>query len=751
MKSRNIFIFSILVLSILLISMSENGVSSVKASNILSVNTKFEFLESSVNKGNYKNLSSFDFNLPSSSWSIKDINLNFSKVEFGSESKIIEDNPVNSVAINKFTDGLGVQLEILDPTIVYGIEIYGNNESSEGKSIYFQIRGYDDLTNAPNTQSYSPLLNLNMTYSLTPTWHRQTFSTPISLPTGEYYILIDGAAIGNSPKSDYFWYFNDANPNNPNLYTSSYDGGPWTDGSQGAPFLYKLTQKLNSSVFPESINMTTQINGNFYKVSNGNAYGKGYLKKNNINFHPNDEFVSFKIKNNKTKSLNFNLDYILHISNVFNAKSSVVIRYNDSNDWIINPIIIRASNNHTVKFFFPKSWYNLRIIKNNVDISADVIIDTMNNYLIIPNNTIENNAEWEIYANSPNTEFKINAPITEFKVGQELIFSITSPLQGNYTFKLINPIDIVKYQIVRQIPLQSNTFSYPIPNNAIEGNYIAYVFWNNKTDVGVQSQVFFISANLPQTVPQDFTIFLIIGSIIIGGAVIGYSSYVVVKKVESNRRNKLQIILEQCNDVMNLKYVIILDTKTGIDLYSQSFEEKELDPTLISGFLQAIHNFGVEVIDGAKESRTVKVEYKNSIILMSEFINLRLIVIMKSNPSKNFLYSIESLAYHIYKYYGKLIDDFQGNLKPFRSIQKLIDSDLNVSFRYPLRVSISKNLKLNQSEKDIVKKATTFMKENDFTFFYAIYLLPENECGPKDYEALLSLIKKGIFVPVKKQ
>jgi len=233
--------------------------------------------------------------------------------------------------------------------------------------------------------------------------------------------------------------------------------------------------------------------------------------------------------------------------------------------------------------------------------------------------------------------------------------------------------------------------------------------------------------------------------------VLGYSGYVVVKKVESRRTDKLQKFLEQCNDVMNLKYIIVLDSNTGIDLYSQSFEEKELDPTLISGFLQAIHNFGVEVIDGAKESRTVKVEYKNSIILMTEFINLRLIVIMKSNPSKNFLYSIESLAYHIYKYYGKLIENFEGNLKPFRSIQKLIDSDFNVSFRYPLTISISKDVKLNQNEKEMIKKATSFMKDNDFTHFYALYLLPDNACGPKDYETLLNLIKKGLFVPVKKQ
>ncbi|MFW9783494.1 MAG: hypothetical protein ACFFFB_14520, partial [Candidatus Heimdallarchaeota archaeon] len=728
-----------------------NGISLVKTSSTLNINTKFDFFEYSVNKGTYNNLSSFDFNLPSSSWAIEDINLNFSKVEFGSEIKAIEDIPANYAIINKFKDGLGVQLKIIDPTIIYGIEIYGNNESSESKPIYFQIKGYDDLTKAPNTQTYSPLRNLNMSFSLLPSWHRQTFSSPIFLPIGDYYIIIDGSSIGTSPKSDYFWYKNDINPKNPDLYSSSFNGGSWSMGSQGVTFLYRLIQKINSSVFPEEINMTTQINGNFYKVSNGYGEGNGYLKRSDINYHPNNEIVSFKIENNKTESLNFKLDYTLHINNLLNVESSVNIQFNDSIDWVVNPIITRVSNNHTIKFLLPRSWTNLNIIKNSINISSDIIIDPVTNYLIIPNSTIENSAEWEIRANSPNIQFIINAPITEYQAGQELSFSILSPLAGNYTLLLFNPADIVKYQTTKQIleePSSPLEFSYIIPTNALEGDYIAYIFWNNETDAGVQSQTFFIEANL---IPNelDFTLFIIIGSIVIGGMTIGYSSYVVVKKRESRKRDKLQTFLEQCNDVLNLKYIIVLHTKTGIDLYSQSFEEKQLDPTLISGFLQAIHNFGVEVIDGAKESRTVKVEYKNSIILMTEFINLRLIVIMKSNPSKNFLYSIESLAYHIYKYYSKLIESFEGDLRPFRSIQKLIDSDLNVSFRYPLRVSIPKEAKLNQNEKEMVKKATNFMKDYNLTYFYAIYLLPDNVCGPKDYETLLNLIKKGIFVPIK--
>lgn len=122
---------------------------------------------------------------------------------------------------------------------------------------------------------------------------------------------------------------------------------------------------------------------------------------------------------------------------------------------------------------------------------------------------------------------------------------------------------------------------------------------------------------------------------------------------------------------------------------------------------------------------------------------------MKENPSKNFLYSIESLAYDIYKNYGKLIDQFSGNLQPFRGIKDVVEKYINTSLLYPLQIVMPKKAELNQKEKEMIKRALDFMKQNKFNYFYTIYLLPENVCTPKDYEAILSLIKKGIFQPVE--
>ncbi|MFX1390060.1 MAG: hypothetical protein ACFE9Z_08365 [Promethearchaeota archaeon] len=715
----------------------------------LIVDFNFNMLETSINRGNFQKANSVDIELPSASWNIKDVEINFTDIKFDTETKIIEDNPTNNVVIDKFHHGYGIQIQIDDPSIIYGVQIYGKNESTQPALVYVQINGYDNQSKAPNDDIYGIPVLLNMSYSETPAWHMQTFPLPIQLNPGNYSLVIDGSAIGNSPQPEFYWFLNDLDPIYPELYISSYNDGSWSEGPQGTPFLHTLILKVNTSVYPESINMTTQIDGTTIPVSNGNSHGKGYLKKSNLNYQPNKDKINLKFKNNKTSELIFNASYNFILNNILNAPGQLKAKNNDNNEWNLTPEITRVSNNHTIKFNYPNSWYNISILKNQLNITSEVILDTINNYIIIPNETIQDGVQWEIKANSPNIEFNLNTPRIEFNVGQELQFFIGTPiLPGNYTFKLYSPLGIEIFNITKELPSQENIFSYSIPSNSIDGSYLAYVLWNNGTDAGVQSTTFEISVPLNNG-GLDLSLFIIIGLILTGGVVIGGGSYVTIKKVESKKRENIRLILEKCTEIMSLKHIIVLHNKSGIDVYSQSFEDEELDSTLISGFLQAIHNFGTEVLEKSKETRTVKVEYQKSIIVMTEFVNLKLIIIMGKNPSKNFLYSVESLAYYIFKYYGKLLDSFEGVLAPFQGISKLVEKILNVSFISPLTITINKNAKLSQDDREMINRARKFMQENDFDHFYSLYLLPDNACTPKDYETILRLIEKGVFQPIE--
>ncbi|MFX1288871.1 MAG: hypothetical protein ACFFFY_09995, partial [Promethearchaeota archaeon] len=157
------------------------------------------------------------------------------------------------------------------------------------------------------------------------------------------------------------------------------------------------------------------------------------------------------------------------------------------------------------------------------------------------------------------------------------------------------------------------------------------------------------------------------------------------------------------------------------------------------------------ISEAAKESRTLTIEYKDSIVMQTEFVNLKLIVTLKEYPSPNFKFVMEDLAYDIYKHYGEEIDKFTGILKPFRNMNELIEKHLHVSFLSPLKIVENPKIKLSKSEKEMVDKARTFMKENNFTYFYALYLLPDNAFTPKDYQTIFDLIEKGIFQPTEKE
>ena len=98
----------------------------------LTFNTNFEMNEYSKFNETHQNLNSINISLPSSSWSIQDIELNFTDIKFGKELKIIESqnytgdyDRVHYQQGSDRTHGLGVQLKLTEPTTLYGVDLYG--------------------------------------------------------------------------------------------------------------------------------------------------------------------------------------------------------------------------------------------------------------------------------------------------------------------------------------------------------------------------------------------------------------------------------------------------------------------------------------------------------------------------------------------------------------------------------------------------------------------------------------------------
>ncbi|MHA2269359.1 MAG: hypothetical protein ACXAB8_16285 [Promethearchaeota archaeon] len=121
---------------------------------------------------------------------------------------------------------------------------------------------------------------------------------------------------------------------------------------------------------------------------------------------------------------------------------------------------------------------------------------------------------------------------------------------------------------------------------------------------------------------------------------------------------------------------------------------------------------------------------------------------MKEAPSRTFLFSLEDLAYDIFKNYGDKIDSFNGDVNPFKEIEKLLKLHLNITFISPLKIAKIEKLskiRINQNERLLINQAVNLMKTKYKDHFFIKELLPGQECSPKDIEDVLDLINKKIF------
>jgi len=717
--------------------------------------TNFVLDEYSKFNNNIQNVNSINITLPSSSWSIQDIELNFTDIKFGKELKIIEDQNYTGIYSRVYYQspvsynlGLGIQLKLTEPTTIFGVDLYGAKiEQTHLTIIDFQIRGYNTLNNKPNSSVYSTM-EINM--STTEGWHRQIFPSSILLSEGNYFLVINGSNLNTKYDDRIWWYYNNINSNNPSLYTSYYtQTGQWSAGIQNHTYLHKLIQKLNTPVYPEEINMTANFDNQVYPISNNTSEGEGYLGKTIVNFSPNSESYQIIVNNQASESLLFNVSYSVTLSNNLYSLSSVVIQEGTTNIWSVKPTIVRQPTNYSVLFNYSSSWENISVLRDNVTISLGVVVDTTSYKIIILNDSISNGADWEITAFSPNIKFDLNVQKTEYVLGQEIQFLLRTPiLSGTYTFILLDSAGICVQNQAITYP-SGTLFSYNLSLTDLEGTYTAYVFWfsDRGTNAGVQSQIFKISLNIPT---PEFPLPLIIFIILLGGVIVGLVSYITYKKINSLQRTKLEKFISRCKDILNINEIIVIDRKSGIDVFSQSFGGRKLNTTLISGFMQAISSFGATISEAAMESSTLNIEYKDSIVMQTDFVNLKLIITLKEKPSPNFKFMMEDLAHDIYNQYGEKLDKFTGVLTPFHNMNDLIKKHLNTSFLFPLKIVENPKIKLNMSEKEMIVKARTVMKKNNFNHFNSHNLMPENTCTPKDCQTLFNLIEKGIFQPTEK-
>lgn len=743
-KNNHIIIVLLFICSLALISNAFVSFSNAQSNgDTLTVPTQFQMMEFAENIDTNNTISSIEIPLPSETWNITNLMLNFSDIKLGKEINTVEDTGLSIYIIDSKGElGYGVEINITEPTIIFGVYIYGYLTGTPVDPVYVQIQGYDNPTNAPDENVLRSIpINISV-----PDWHLQIFDEEISLSVGSYYLVINGSELFPTDKSTYNWLYNSSGSTNQNLHTAVYDGVQWSEESIGQPLLYKLIQRVNRSFNPEEINMTAEINGGFYPILNGTKPETGQLMINET-IDPSTDIFSIPIKNDRVPEIIFNLSYYVNIYNSFLSDGNVFIQEGLENTWTLTPNIKRYYYNYSVKFYYPSNWYNLIVKRNDLDISSIVSIDPLKNLILIPNNTVILDSTWEISANSPNVGLSLNVPKTTFEPNQNIQFSIILPIiQGNITYILFNSLGFEEYREIIEVVetlTEELVLSYTLSSHPNKGIYKAYIFWNNQTAAGVTTQEFTI--NIPFVFDPMIIIIIVIGIVII--SITAFTSYKLVKRSRRIREEYRKRIFNKYMDVMNLDYFIISEKESGLTIFDQLYTGKDIDSSLISGFLQAIRSFGIELTDAEDQSQTIKLDYMNLKILMSEFKNFRILLLMKDNPSHEFLESIKTLSYEIENKYGKVISKFDGRLHQFEGLKELLEEHLETSLIYPLKV-IEQQVKIRTVEKSMISRALSMMKLKNTDYFFVSDLLSTRKgFQVKDAEIILKLINKKIFQP----
>ncbi len=715
-----------------------------------------------------ESIRSLNFTLPSSSWNVTDIELNFTDIRLGKEVKIIEEQS-NDFEKIKEDKAWGVQINITEePTLIYGVYIFGFwlNEDGDLPSdlVNVQIRGYGP-NDKPNRTIYG---NTTLDMGNNPAtigWYFQDFSEPepLSLNKGQYYLVINGTKI-EEDVTEYFWFLNDPSTI-PNLHISEYDGN-WNDGDIDKAFSYKIEQKVNRSYNPENIKMSVEIDKQIYNITDGvNPYTGNVSISNLSNLSPGSEYLHIPINNNESVELFFNVSYHIKLQKTLISSSTVRIKEGSDNRWRINPSFVRTKQNYSVKFETPNSWFNTTVFRYNGTDWENVTKDLLpifNNIICIPNRTITDGALWLITANSLEEGFSVTAtPSTTYLPSQTIKITVDPPpLQVNstLTFVLIDPFGLDEYIETIENPSSQEIFSYPLPLNPFGGQWKAFIFWNNLTDAGLEVIILQVTidngggggggGSTVVTGIDPQLLFLTILYIAIA-SLAGLISYKMIKRHKIKQEEHRQKIFNKFKDVTNLNYVMIANKDTGLNVYEQAITGKGLDADLISGFLSAIRTFGIELTGSEDQSQSIRLEYKDSKILMSEFKDFRIINILDEAPSQDFLDSIEPLSDEIDKYYGKSIKDFDGSLDEFKGIKDLLERHYRISLVYPLNVVLSEEIGLDSLEEMFAKKALNLMKKRNINHFFVSYLLADEEFNVQNAEAIINLIEKKVFQPIE--
>ena len=148
-----------------------------------------------------------------------------------------------------------------------------------------------------------------------------------------------------------------------------------------------------------------------------------------------------------------------------------------------------------------------------------------------------------------------------------------------------------------------------------------------------------------------------------------------------HRKNKLKRYWAEgattLDDLIKTTYIMIIHKDVGISIFDRQISLANIDPDLISGFLQAISAFRSEIKMGPDDivkDQGFEMDYYDFKIVITDGDNIRVALILNGVPSQKLKENQRLFTEKFEKRFEKDLKDFDGDITPYKKTEDLITS-----------------------------------------------------------------------------
>ncbi|MHA1891556.1 MAG: hypothetical protein ACTSYS_11255 [Promethearchaeota archaeon] len=243
----------------------------------------------------------------------------------------------------------------------------------------------------------------------------------------------------------------------------------------------------------------------------------------------------------------------------------------------------------------------------------------------------------------------------------------------------------------------------------------------------------------------EYLPYLLIAAIIaIGSAVAIRRGYVIPKR--NRQREQLKMMYQRLSDVENIQYILILDKKSGVPIFSKSLAEVPIDESLVSGFLSAISSFGKEIgqkMKGIEGGGLEELSYRQFKIILNEGQHVRTALLLLKRPSESLKKKLKTFNQIFEKRFKREVSNFMGAVLEDIRVTPVIEEVFEADLLYPhhlIENKVPSYIKTIQG-KDLARKVIAYATSEDFEHDFYIrdminYMKTKGHEEIKTFEAI---------------